>query len=249
MTKKVKGTAWNYFRFLFGCCGAAALILPAVGLLGRSAAARPIPGPAPQAAAAQAAKPSLAGTWKLNKDQSDDPRQKMQQAMGSSGDGQGQGNGNGGGNGAGRPGRGQGGPGGPGGGGMMTEWAQLTVTQLDANVKITGASGRVLATTTPPDAAADSKSDADASNSGGSGGGGGQGGARRTPPVAQWQGSQLVTAGRGFGGGGGGTTRTYELSPDGKQLIVTTKITNERLTQPVTYRLVYDSEKSGGSNQ
>jgi hypothetical protein len=129
---------------------------------------------------------------------------------------------------------------------MMTEWAQLTVTQLDANVKITGASGRLLATTTPPDPTADSKSDTDASNAGG---GGGQRGDRRTPPVAQWQGSQLVTTGRGFGGGGGGTTRTYELSSDGKQLIVTTKITNERLTQPVTYRLVYDSEKSGGSNQ
>jgi hypothetical protein len=243
MIGKTKSMARNHFRFLLGCCGAAALILPASGLAGRSVAARTIPEPASQAAAAPAAKPSLAGTWKLNKDQSDDPRQKMQQAMGNSGDGQGQGNGNGG-NGGGRPGRGQGGPG--GGGGMMTEWAQLTVTQLDANVKITGASGRLLATTTPPDPTADSKSDTDASNAGG---GGGQRGDRRTPPVAQWQGSQLVTTGRGFGGGGGGTTRTYELSSDGKQLIVTTKITNERLTQPVTYRLVYDSEKSGGSNQ
>jgi|SRR5580658_413264 hypothetical protein len=247
MIGKTKSMARNHFRFLLGCCGAAAFILPASGLAGRSAAARPIPEPASQAAAAQAAKPSLAGTWKLNKDQSDDPRQKMQQAMGNSGGGQGQGNGNeGGANGGGRPSRGQGGQGGPGGpGGMMTEWAQLTVTQLDANVKITGASGRTLATTTPPDPAADSKSDTDASNAGA---GGGQRGDRRTPPVAQWQGSQLVTTGRG-GGGGGGTTRTYELSPDGKQLIVTTKIANERLTQPVTYRLVYDSDKSGGSNQ
>lgn len=242
MIGKTKSIARNHFRFLLGCCGAAALILPASGLAGRSAAARAIPEPASQTAAPQAARPSLAGTWKLNKDQSDDPRQKMQQAMGNSGGNQGEGNGNGGG----RPGRGQGGPG--GGGGMMTEWAQLTVTQLDANVKITGASGRLLATTTPPGPTADSKSDTDGSNNGG---GAGQRGDRRTPPVAQWQGSQLVTTGRGFGGGGGsgGTTRTYELSPDGKQLIVTTKITNERLTQPVTYRLVYDSEKSGGNNQ
>src|SRR5208282_432816 len=239
MTKKVKGTARNHFRFLLGCCGAAALILPVSGWAGRNAAAGPVSEPASQAAASQTAKPSLAGTWKLNKDQSDDPRQKMQQAMGNSGDGQGQGNGNGGdANGGGRPGRGQGGQGGPGGpGGMMNEWAQLTVTQLDANVKITGASGRLLGTTTPPDPATDSKGDADASNANGAG----QGGPRRTPPVAQWQGNQLVAAGRG------GTTRTYELSADGKQLYVTTKITNERLTQPVTYRLVYDSEKSGGS--
>lgn len=240
MIGKTKSIARNHFSFLLGCCGAAALISTASGLAGRSAGARAIPEPVSQAAAAQAARPSLAGTWKLNKDQSDDTRQKMQQAMGNSGDGQGNGNGGG------RPGRGQGGPGGPGGGGMMNEWAQLTVTQLDANVKITGASGRTLATTTPPDPTADSKSDADASNAAG---GAGQRGDRRTPPVAQWQGSQLVTTGRGFGGGGGGTTRTYELSADGKQLIVTTKITNERLTQPVTYRLVYDSEKSGGSNQ
>jgi hypothetical protein len=242
MAKKTEGKARNHSSFLLGCC-AAALILTAGGWAGRSAAARPSPAPGSQAAAAPAAKPSLAGTWKLNKDQSDDPRQKMQEAMGNSGGGQGQGNGNGG-NGGGRPGRGQGGPGGPGGpGGMMTEWAQLTVTQLDANVKITGASGRLLATTTPPDPAADAKSGADASNAAG----GGQRGDRRTPP-AQWQGSQLVTTGRG-GGGGGGTTRTYELSADGKQLIVTTKITNERLTQPVMYRLVYDSGKSDGSNQ
>jgi hypothetical protein len=233
-----KKTGRNHFRFLLGCCGAAALILTASGLAGQSAAARQASEPASQAAPAQAAKPSLAGTWKLNKDQSDDPRQKMQQVMGNSGGNQGEGNGNGGAaNGGGRPGRGPGGPGGPGG--MMTEWAQLTVTQLDANVKITGASGRLLATTTPPDPSADSKGDADASNANG----GGQGGPRHTPPVAQWQGNQLVAAGRG------GTTRTFELSPDGKQLIITTKIMNERLTEPVSYRLVYDSDKSGGSNQ
>jgi hypothetical protein len=235
-------TGRNHFRFLLGCWGAAALIVTATGLAGRSAAASQPSEPGSQAAAAQGAKPSLAGTWKLNKDQSDDPRQKMQQAMGNQGGNQGDGNGNGGAaNGGGRPGRGQGGPGGPGG--MMTEWAQLTVTQLDANVKITGASGRLLGTTTPPDPTADSKSDTDASNTSGGGSGGGQGGPRRTPPVAQWQGNQLVAAGRG------GTTRTFELSPDGKQLYVTTKIMNERLTEPVSYRLVYDSDKSGGSNQ
>src|SRR5271155_3407039 len=106
MTKKVKGTG-NHFRFLLGCCGAAALILPASGFAGRSVGARTVSEPASQAAAAQTARPSLAGTWKLNKDQSDDPRQKMQQAMGNSGDGQGQANGNGAGANGGRPGRGQ----------------------------------------------------------------------------------------------------------------------------------------------
>jgi hypothetical protein len=239
MAKRNNGTARNHFGFLLGCCGAAALVLTVSGAQGRSVAARSVSEAASQAGASQTAKPSLAGTWKLNKDQSDDPRQKMQQAMRNSGGNQGEGNGNGSAaNGGARPGRGGGGQ----AGGMMNEFAQLTVTQLDANVKITGASGRVLATTAPPDSTADSKSDSNASN------GGGQRGDWRRPPVAQWQGSQLVTTGRGFGGGDG-TTRTYELSPDGKQLYVTTKIMNERLTEPVSYRLVYDSDKSGGSNQ
>jgi hypothetical protein len=38
----------------------------------------------------------------------------------------------------------------------------------------------------------------------------------------------------------GSTTRTYELSPDGRQLFVTTKIDNPRFDSPVTFRLVYD---------
>jgi hypothetical protein len=44
----------------------------------------------------------------------------------------------------------------------------------------------------------------------------------------------------------GSTTRTYELSPDGKQLYVTTKIDNPRFKSPVTFRLVYDPAQSGG---
>src|SRR5713226_8484075 len=39
----------------------------------------------PQAAPQAAARSNLTGTWKLNKDQSDDPRKKMQEAMGNSG--------------------------------------------------------------------------------------------------------------------------------------------------------------------
>jgi hypothetical protein len=68
--------------------------------------------------------------------------------------------------------------------------------------------------------------------------------AASAPPAAQWQGSQLVavTPGRRQGS----TTRTYELSPDGKQLYVTTKIDNPRFTKPVTFRLVYDPVPSGG---
>jgi hypothetical protein len=231
-----KSTKRNYLGVFLGCCGAAALLLPASGLMGSAAATAATHQAASQGASSQAAKPSLAGTWKLNKDQSDDPRQKMQQAMGNSGEGGGGGNPN---RGEGRPGRG----GGPGG--MMAEWSQLTVTQLDANVKVTGSLGRTLATTTPAD---DSAKSSDNSNGANDDANGGQ--RRMGPPaLAQWQGNQLIVNGHGFGGGT--TTRTYELSPDGKQLYVTTKITSERFSQPVTYRLVYDkgSAPASGNSQ
>src|SRR5579864_8644658 len=52
--------------------------------------------------------PKLAGHWQLNKDQSDDVRQKMQAARGDSGGGQGGGGGYGGGRGRNGEGRGQG---------------------------------------------------------------------------------------------------------------------------------------------
>ena len=84
--------------------------------------------------------PSLAGTWKLNKDQSDNPREKMQEAMGNSGGGQGEG----GGHHQGGQGGGQGG-GGRHGGGMMEDMSQFTIAQTGSDIKITGASGRLLA--------------------------------------------------------------------------------------------------------
>ncbi|HXO88695.1 MAG TPA: hypothetical protein VN885_08595, partial [Candidatus Acidoferrales bacterium] len=61
-------------------------------------------------------------------------------------------------------------------------------------------------------------------------------------PNAQWKGSQFVavTPARRQGS----TTRTYELSPDGKQLYVTTKIDNPRFQNPATFRLVYDPVQS-----
>lgn len=242
-----KQTKRNYFRMLIGCCGAAALLLPAGALIGH-AATMPMQQAASQDASSQAPKPILAGTWKLNKDQSDDPRQKMEEAMGTSGAAQGaQGAGQSGGQGEGaNPNRGEGRPGRGGGpGGMMAEFSQLTVTQLDANVKITGASGRTVATTTPPDDSAKPADDSSSTKSDSNVYGGRR---RMAPPVlAQWQGNQLVAAGHMYGGGS--TTRTYELSPDGKQLYVTTKITNERLSQPVTYRLVYDKGSAASSNQ
>jgi hypothetical protein len=182
------------------------------------------------ASAPTTAKPNLAGTWALNKDQSDDPRQKIHEAMGGSDTGTG---GNGGGAWQGGSGGGRGHRGGPGGaGGMMAEFNQLTITQSDASVKITGASGRLLTQT----------SDSAKSNSPPPAPSGPNDGQQFSPPVAQWQGSQLVST---MEGRRGKTTRTYALSSDGKQLIVTTKIENERFNGPVTFRQVYDPASAG----
>jgi hypothetical protein len=181
-----------------------------------------------QAGSQEAATPKLAGQWQLNKDQSDDPREKMQAARGDSGGG---GRGEGGRNGEGR---GQ-------GGGMMDEMSVLQIEQTDSNVKITGKSGRVLAQI--PAAAASSSENRSNGDSEDGGRGAGRG-ARTTS--AQWQNGQLITVTQSPRGK---STRTYSLSPDGKQLYVTTKMENERLSQPVTYRQVYDpaTTKAGGN--
>ena len=203
--------------------GLALLLAP----LGNASAAK-VSAPQTQSAA----KPNLAGQWKLNKDQSDDPRQKMQEAKAANG--QGGGRGAGGEGGGGRRGGGQGGA-----GAMMNDQAQLTILQTGTSVKVTSASGRVLAAYPEDQQAAKPSSN-----------GGNPDDDTHTypPPVAKWQGSQLVASMQGRRGGS--TTRTYELSSDGKQLIVTTKMQNPRFTQPVTFRLVYDPAKaSSGSSE
>jgi hypothetical protein len=178
--------------------------------------------------------PNLAGTWKLNKDKSDNPREKMQEAMANSGGMQG-----GGGGGYGQRRGGGGGEGGPRGN-MMDEFTRLTIVQTGSNVKVTGASGRTLAVL-PADTSSNSgaNSNADA-NSDSNANPNGQ--YAPPPPTVHWQDSQLIAELQGRRGGK--TTRTYELSPDGKQLYVTTRMENPRFSQPVTYRFVYDPVKS-----
>ncbi|HUO33646.1 MAG TPA: hypothetical protein VMU43_01520 [Candidatus Acidoferrum sp.] len=200
------------FRLLLVSCAAGALLLmPGPTLAQDSSQA------AAQSSDSTAAKPNLAGTWNLNKDQSDDPRQKMQEAMGSSGGGGGF----------------QGRRGGHGGGGMTEELSQLTIVQSNSSVKVNGESGRLL-TQTSDYASQSQPSSQDDSN----------GGRHFAPPVAQWRGSQLVSV---MEGRRGKSTRTYELSPDGKQLIVTTKIESERFQNPVVIRQVYDPAKAGST--
>jgi hypothetical protein len=210
---------------------------------------QPTSSPKPRAVAQIGGHPSLAGNWTLNKDQSDDPRQKMREAMGNSGNGPGAGGGGGTGGGGGfgggggRRGGGQGG--GRGQGDMNAEFSQLAIVQTATSAKVTGSSGRVLAVYDSSKSSGSSDSGTagnsnDASNSDSSE----TGGRQNAPAAAAWQGTQLVAVTQGRRGGS--TTRTYELSPDGSQLYVTTKIDNPRFQQPVTYRFVYDATKSNG---
>jgi hypothetical protein len=199
---------------------AAALLLLSVG---EARAAQPS---ATQAASQDAAVPKLAGQWQLNKDQSDDPRQKMQEARGDSAGGPGDGNG------AGRHQGGQNGEGRGQGGGMMAELSVLQIEQTGSNVKITGKTGRTLAQYPASD-------QSDAKSAGGEGRG-------QSASTSQWQNGQLIVV---SDGPRGKSTRTYSLSPDGKQLFVTTKMENERFKQPAIYKTVYDpaTSKAGGN--
>ncbi len=170
---------------------------------GPQSGATPSDQPSQSAGAAQpSSPPNLAGTWKLNQDQSDNPQQKMQEAGGSGGQGGGMGRRRGGGN----------------GGGMMRGLSQLTIEQSGSSIKITNAEGREIAQHSSSTSSQDSA------------------------PAAEWQSGQLVATMEGRRGGS--TTRTFALSPDGKQLYVTTKIDNPRLQQPVSIRFVYDAAKS-----
>ena len=112
--------------------------------------------------------------------------------------------------------------------GGMRGMGQLVIEQTPTSTKVSDASGRVLALyLASPEQSSSQSSPADSSNSG-----------ANTPPVAQWQDNKLVSTQQMRNGAA--VTRTYEMSPDNKQLIVTTKAENKRLKEPVTFRQVYD---------
>jgi hypothetical protein len=227
-------------------------------------------------------KPDLSGTWAMNKDDSDDPRQAMREAAGNSGGGNanggnggagpriGMGGGGGGMGGGGWGGRGGGGNGGGNRGGQNVEnpagdLSQLTIYQTATSATVTNDAGRVIAqytsgatpssgptmknstpgassNSTSPSAPSAGSASSSSSSSATDPGSSNNSGSANSAPNAQWKGSQFVavTPGRRQGS----TKRTFELSPDGKQLYVTTQIDNPRLQSPVTFRLVYDPVQS-----
>jgi len=222
----------------------AAILLASLSLsikINAQAPPGPLPGTAPQdAASAPVAKApaanlprikNLAGTWKLNTDDSDDPRKKLQQARGS---GRGQGGGrSGGGMGGGWP--GMGGHGGYGGhrqgGGESDEerqkmllflqpGQQLNIAQKDAEIDINDDSDRKFAAFTDGRKVEKSK---DASNQ---------------QFDAKWDEYRLVMEGKDPRGNK--YERSYEVLEGNQQLRETLLLKIGRNNTEVSIRYVYD---------
>jgi hypothetical protein len=65
--------------------------------------------------------------------------------------------------------------------------------------------------------------------------------------AAHWDSSNLVTDEKGAHGGK--LSRTYELSPDGKQLIETVHLSDSKGNHPISVRYVYDASDESGSGR
>jgi hypothetical protein len=158
----------------------------------------------------------LSGTWKVNTDASDDPREVLGNRRGrgfragARGDSAGR-----------RPGgqAGRPGPGGRRGEGQQNR-GELTISQTDETVTLSHGSTRSITIT--PDGQPVTKQ--------------GRGGERQV--TAKWEGEILVVA--HSGPRGGTMTRFFELSADGQQLILTHKLEGGPTEEPVEFRTVFD---------
>jgi hypothetical protein len=71
-------------------------------------------------------------------------------------------------------------------------------------------------------------------------------GGRKVTYKTQWDGDRLVSEHKL--GSTGKLTETYELSPDGKQLFITSKLESSKLSGPLTIRRVYDNSNAQTKN-
>lgn len=209
------------------------------GLAFTQAPAGPVVAP-PQAAGAPAAKPqepvplppprqSILGAWKLNRDESDDPRKRIEAARGSSA----------GGNGGRRPGGGWPGGGGSGGyggrrggyGGESDEERQkmrellspprtMTFSMTGAEVDLLDDRDRKRAFMTDGRKLKKSKDD------------------HYQEVAAKWDDKRLVTEEKDPRGNK--MSRTFELSEDGRQLYETLHMKMDRGNTETSFRFVYD---------
>jgi hypothetical protein len=238
-------------KLLRTCIAASAL-----GLMGAAwpmgaraqAPAGPLPAATPQPPSSPDARPdrpvatvkprtSILGAWKLNRDESDDPRQKLQQARGAGG-GRG-----GGGVRMGIPGMGGGPYGGRRGGGgnentedqqrmqqFMTPSRSLTLAEAKRDVEIDMFDDQQRKSAFFTDGRKLQKT-------------------KDSPTqeiAAHWDGSRLVTDEKGASGKK--MSRTYELSYDGTQLYETLRFTRGHSDSQVSIRYVYDQADTSTSH-
>ena len=201
-------------------------------------AAQPQPPSSPEARPQEQSAPvkprtSILGAWKLNRDESDDARKKMQDARGANG---GAGGGGRGGVRMGIPGMGGGPLGGRRGGGGGNESDEdrqrmqgvveparsLTVAEAKKDVEVDVFDDQQRKTAIFTDGRKLEKSK-DASNQ---------------EVAAHWEGNRLVTDEKSPNGQK--MSRTYELSYDGTQLYETLRLTRGRSNSQVSIRYVYD---------
>jgi hypothetical protein len=229
--------------FGFSCATALAI----AGSIRAQAPPGPLPGAQPQPSPTAnpqnqpnraATRTSIFGQWKLNRDESDDPRKKMEDTRGSSGGGRGGGGGGGvriggfpiGGHSGNRAGEGD-----ADRQRMQSAIApanSLTLAQKstkDPEVDLTDDQNRKRALFTDgrklqkPDSKNDSYQEI----------------------AAHWDGSRLVTDEKSPRGGK--MSRTFELSYDGTQLFETLALTTGRSNTPLDVRYVYDPVSSSGT--
>jgi hypothetical protein len=200
------------------------------------------------ASAAAGSQPSLNGTWKLNRDESDDPREKLRSAIqdreqnGSPG-GMGRrggmgGGGMGGGIGMGIPGIG-GGMGHPGGGqrggsGSDEQHArlrdvvrapdQVSIAQKGPEIDLTDTDNHVRSLFTDGRKLEKSKKDS-----------------TETQVKARWDHETLVTEEKGPNGEK--ISHSYEITNEGKQLADTLTLESKKLNTPIIIRSVYDKSE------
>ncbi len=233
-----------FLAFGFSC--AAGLAIP--GSIRAQAPPGPLPGAQPQPSPSATPNPqnqpmraetrtSIFGQWKLNLDDSDDPRKKMEDARGNSGAGRG------GGGGVSIGGFPIGGHGGNRGGesdvdrervqSAIAPANSLTLAQKsakDPEVDLTDEQNRKRALFTDgrklqkPDSKDDGYQEI----------------------AAHWDGSRLVTDEKSPRGGK--MSRTFELSYDGTQLFETLRLTTGRSNTPLDVRYVYDAVSSSGTS-
>jgi hypothetical protein len=210
------------------CCLVVPGAIRAQSPAGPTTAAPPQPVPATAAKPQASAPPpriTILGAWKINRDESDDPRKRRQDSGGSNGGGRGGGRGMGGG----YPGGGHGGYGRRGGESdeerqkmreLFTPANAITLSMTGAEVDLMDDQNRKRAFITDGRKLQKSKD------------------ANYQEIAAKFEGNRLATDEKNPRGGK--MSRTFELSEDGRQLYETLHMTSGRNNTPLVIRYVYD---------